>query len=508
MTKVVIVGGGTSGWMCAAALARISPPGTDVTLIESDEIGIIGVGEATIPLLAEFNQFLGIDEHHMLSECSGTFKLGIEFIDWYQKGKSYFHPFGFFGKDMPQIPFHQLWLKLNKLAREGVISEGIGSDICDFNLCTVAAKLGRFSQPSGSANTIISTMRHAYHFDSAAYGKLLRRYAEKRQVTRIEGKVVDIHQNVASGDIQSVVLENGRVVKGDLFIDCSGFRALLIGKCLNSEFIDWSSYLPCDRAIAVQTKSDTNPQPITQAYAQDAGWRWKIPLQNRTGNGYVYCSKYLSQDEALASLIDNLQDEPLHEPRHLKFQTGHRRNFWQNNCVAIGLAGGFIEPLESTSIHLVQVGIQHLIELWPLRGGNGAEKTRYNQVMASEYQDIRDFIVLHYNATSRNDSAFWRYVRDMQIPQSLKDTMTLFQSSGEVDIKPDALFTPHSWVAVMLGQGIYPTQYNGVVDSIPQQALIHNMEGLRKSVRRTAEAMPTHKHYLNTNCVSSKQVMI
>ncbi len=504
MKRVVIVGGGTSGWMCAAALARVSPPQTHITLIESDDIGIIGVGEATIPLLAEFNQFLGIDEHEMLRACSGTFKLGIEFIDWYKKAERYFHPFGFFGKDTPDIPFHQLWLKLNKLARDGVISKDIASDICDYNLCTRAAKLGRFAQPQGGANTIMSTMRHAYHFDSSAYGKLLRRYAEQKQVMRIEGKVVDVCQDRISGNIHSVVLESGQEIEGDLFIDCSGFRALLIAEHLKSEFIDWSKYLPCDRAIAIQTTSYSNPPAYTRAYAQKAGWRWEIPLQNRTGNGYVYSSAHLSQDAALNSLMGSIQTTPLHEPRHLKFRTGHRQTFWQNNCVAIGLAGGFIEPLESTSIHLVQVGIQHLTKWWPANGDSGAEKTRYNQAMAAEYQDIRDFIVLHYSATSRNDSAFWRHVRDMPIPQTLKEKIEFFQSSGQIFTKPDALFTPHSWIAVMLGQGIQPAHYDELVDRIPQKALVSNLHGLRESIRRTAESMTTHQHYLITHCTPCK----
>ena len=506
MRQVVIVGGGTSGWMCAAALARVAQPETHITLVESDQIGTIGVGEATIPLLAEFNQFLGIDEHEMLMECAGTFKLGIEFIDWYEKGHAYFHPFGFFGKDTPEFPFHQLWLKLKSLARSGEVASAVASDICDYNLCTVAAKIGRFSQPKGGANTILSTMRHAWHFDATAYGRLLRRYAEKRQVERIEGKVVNVAIENDSGDIQSIELENGQTITGDLFIDCSGFRGLLISEQMQSEFIDWSHYLPCDRAIAIQTSGKVNPPPFTRAYAKEAGWRWQIPLQNRSGNGYVYCSHHLDQQDALSSLTNDLQESTLTEPAFLRFNTGHRKTFWKKNCVAVGLAGGFIEPLESTSIHLVQAGIQTLVSLWPSEGCNDRQRNQYNQMMTAEYEDIRDFIVLHYKATARNDTSFWNAVREMPIPDSLAEKIDLFATSGNIVARPDALFTPHSWLAVMLGQGIIPAHYDSRVDRIPTEVLIHNLSGLRESVKRTAESLPTHQHYIDTHCAFSGAV--
>lgn len=505
MRKVVIVGGGTAGWMCAAALARFSPPNTHISLVESDEIGTIGVGEATIPLLTEFNQFLGIDEHEMLSECAGTYKLGIEFIDWFKKGEGYFHPFGFFGKDTPEFPFHQLWLKLNSLQR-GAVTNTATTDICDFNLCTAAARLGRFAQPQGNANTILSTMRHAYHFDAAAYGKLLRRYAEQRKVQRIEGRVVDVRMESPHQNIQSLVLKDGQAIKGDLFIDCSGFKALLIEGKMKSQFKDWSHFLPCDRAIAVQSANTSDPLPYTRAFAKHAGWQWQIPLQNRMGNGYVYCSHYLEQHRAVDALLQNIQGATLTPPKVLQFRTGHRRTFWEKNCVAIGLAGGFIEPLESTSIHLVQQGIQLLVNLWPLEGSTANQMAQYNRMMTAEYEDIRDFIVLHYKATTRNDSAFWNYVREMAIPNSLQEKIDEFKASGKITTCPGALFTTHSWLAVMLGQGVIPKQYDKRVDRIEESTLVHHLLGLRESVRRTAESMPTHQQYINTHCAASASI--
>lgn len=498
MKRVVIVGGGTSGWMCAAALARTAQPETQVTLLESDQIGTIGVGEATIPLLAEFNAFLGIDEHDMLKECAGTFKLGIEFIDWYRKGHAYFHPFGFFGKDTPEFPFHQLWLKLNSLVRNGELPEELCGNICEYNLCTVAAKSGRFSQAQGGANTILSTMRNAWHFDSGAYGKLLRRYAEQRDVQRIEGKIVDVSVEPKSGDITSVRLENGLVVAGDLFIDCSGFRGLLINEHLQSEFNDWTHYLPCDRAIAIQTYENIHAPPYTRAYAKEAGWRWQIPLQSRFGNGYVYSGQFQEQQEALTSLLSDLHGEPVTGPNFLRFRTGHRRTFWKNNCIAIGLAGGFIEPLESTSIHLVQTGIQLLISLWSASGSNDELRSRYNKMMTDEYEDIRDFIILHYKATLRDDTAFWRFVRDMSVPDSLSEKMEQFARNGNIATRPDALFTSHSWLAVMLGQGIVPMHYDSRVDRIPGDILIKNMHGLREPLKE-----PQHRYPLISNILIS-----
>ncbi len=500
--NVVIVGGGTSGWMCAAAIARMAPPQLSVTLVESEEIGVIGVGEATIPPLLEFNQFLGLNENDILRECQGTYKLGIEFVDWVRMGESYFHPFGFYGRDTPEFPFHQLWLRLRELSAKGAAPPDAAGDINDYNLCAAAMRLGRFSPPQGGAHTILSTMRHAYHFDSMRYGQLLRRYAEQKGVRRVEGLVVSVEQDPDHGLIRSVSLSDGQVLEGDLFIDCSGFKSLLIEGAMASDFIDWSHYLPCDRALAMPTTLSGPPVPYTRATADSAGWRWRIPLQKRMGNGYVYSSAFIEQDEAHRRLIEGAEGEPLADPLPLCFRTGHRRAFWEKNCVAIGLAGGFIEPLESTSIHLAQMGVQRLINLWPGRGFNTAEIAHYNQSMTADYERLRDFIVLHYNATRRDDTEFWCYVGNMTIPETLASKLEIFRASGRVISSPEDLFTPHSWLAVMLGQGISPRNYDALVDRVPEKALIQNMQLLKDAVRKTAAALPRHQDYINRYCAA------
>ncbi|WP_205967314.1 tryptophan halogenase family protein [Aquisalinus luteolus] len=503
ISNVVIVGGGTSGWMCAAAIARAAPPGVSVTLVESDDIGIIGVGEATIPTLTEFNEFLGISENEMLRQSQGTFKLGIEFVDWLRKGDSYFHPFGFYGRDTPEFAFHQLWLRLRDMAANGNAPAGAAGEISDYNLCTLAAYQGRFSPPQGGNNAILSTMRHAYHIDSTLYGQMLRRYAEERGVRRVEGLIVSVQQDAGQGDIESVTLKDGQVIEGDLFFDCSGFRALLHEGALGVDYVDWSKYLPCDRALAVPTASNGPPVPYTRASADRAGWRWRIPLQHRTGNGHVYSSSFMEQDEAHAQLVAGLDGEMQAEPRPLRFRTGHRRVFWEKNCVAIGLAGGFIEPMESTSIHLAQMGVQRVFTLWPGNGFSDAERAHYNRQMTADYERTRDFIVLHYNATQRDDTKFWRYVANMDIPDTLKEQMEIFRASGRIFPHPDDLFTTHSWLAVMLGQGIDPQRYDALVDRLPADALVQNMGRLKEAVARTATSLPTHQDYIARNCAAS-----
>jgi tryptophan halogenase len=498
--KVVIVGGGTSGWMCAAALARMAPSNLSITLVESADIGVIGVGEATIPTLIQFNEFLGLDESDVLRQCQGTFKLGIEFVDWLRTGENYFHPFGSFGRDTPEFAFHQLWLRLRDLSAKGVTPPDAPGEISDYNLCIMAARLGRFSPPMGGADAILSTMRHAYHFDSMLYGQLLRRYAEQRGVRRIEGMVVSVEQDPEHGQIRSVTLRDGHVLSGDLFIDCSGFKSLLIGSTIGSDFIDWSHYLPCDRALALPTARSGPPPPFTRATADRAGWRWQIPLQHRTGNGYVYSSAFIDQDEAHRRLVEGADGVPLADVLPLRFRTGHRRSFWEKNCIAIGLAGGFIEPLESTSIHLAQVGIQRLINLWPGRGFNAAETAHYNRSMTADYELVRDLIVLHYSATQRDDTEFWRYVGNMTIPDTLASKLSMFRFSGRIIPNPEDLFTEHSWLAVMLGQGIEPQNYDALVDRVPASALIHNMRLLKDAVAKTANTLPSHQDYIDRHC--------
>jgi tryptophan halogenase len=486
--------------MCAAAMARIVPPGVEVSLVESDEIGVIGVGEATIPTLSSFNAFLGLDEDDFVRRTQGTFKLGIEFVDWDRLGGRYFHPFGFHGRDTVEFKFPALWLRLEQAGRSDPAIAALAGEIGDYNLCTVAARLGRFARPQASQDGVLASMRYAFHFDASLYGQYLRDYAQQRGVTRIEGMIVEVRQRAEDGFLESVVLKDGRTIEGDLFIDCSGFRGLLIEKTLGTSFVDWSRFLPCDRAMAVPCELAGPPEPFTRSTADSAGWRWRIPLQHRMGNGYVYCSAFLSEAAARDRLLSQLEGTPLADPRPIKFRTGHRGAFWVKNCVAIGLAGGFIEPLESTSIHLVQMGLQRLIGLFPDRGFAQADIDQYNWETRIEYEQLRDFIVLHYKATTRDDTAFWRLCRDMAIPDSLAHKMELFRSKGRIFRFQEDLFTEDSWLAVMLGQGITPRDYDRLTDRVPLEVLVKNLGRLREAVARTAEALPTHQAFLDRYC--------
>jgi tryptophan halogenase len=495
ISKIVIVGGGTSGWMCAAALARmIDHAGVSVTLIESDEIGTVGVGEATIPSIRAFNRLLGLDENDFVRSTQGTFKLGIEFVDWYRQGNRYIHPFGSYGRDLDAIRFHQLWLKLKRLGDGGL------ADLSEFNLCTMAATWNRFTRPRGGPESVLSSLRYAFHFDAGLYARYLRRYAEARGVRRIEGKIVDVHLRAEDGFITSVHLQGGGAVAGELFLDCSGFRSLLIGQTFKVGFQDWSHWLPCNRAIAVPCERTAPLLPYTRSTADTAGWRWRIPLQHRTGNGYVYCSDYIDDDAARAGLLAGLDGASQAEPRVLKFTAGCRRKLWEKNCVAIGLAGGFLEPLESTSIHLVQTGIARLLTLFPDRSFSRPEMDAYNGYALQEYSAVRDFLILHYKASQREDTPFWRRCRDMSIPDSLQQKIDLFRSKGRTLPAPDDLFTEHSWIAVMLGQGVEPAGYDPLVDSLPISALRGFVQHVRDVVGSTAHAMPLHSTFIDQNC--------
>lgn len=469
-----------------------------MTLIESDELGTVGVGEATIPSIRTFNALLELDENEFIRSTQGTFKLGIEFVDWHSPGTRYIHPFGLYGMDLQGIKFHQFWLKLRRL-----IPPDAG-ELSHYNLCAVAARLNRFMRPQGGPGAVLASLRYAFHFDAGLYAGYLRKYSEARGVRRIEGKITEVELGPENGFARRVVLHDGRAVEGELFVDCSGFRSLLMEKTLNVGFEDWSHWLPCDRAVAVPCERVAPLRPFTRSTADAAGWRWRIPLQHRTGNGYVYCSEFLSDDAARASLLAHLDATALAEVRLLRFKSGHRQRFWERNCVAIGLSGGFIEPLESTSIHLIQSGIARLLALFPDRRFCELSVKAYNRYMSDQYRRTRDFIILHYKAIERGDTPFWQYCREMTIPESLHEKIELFRGRGTVLQDPEDLFTDHSWIAVMLGQGLVPAGYEPLVDSLPVENLRKFVLHVKDVTAKTAAAMPTHEAFIEQNCASAR----
>ncbi|MCA0976832.1 tryptophan 7-halogenase [Qipengyuania flava] len=488
--RVVIVGGGTAGWMAAAALSRFFDDGQrTIKLVESDAIGTVGVGEATIPPLAKFNAMLGIREDEFLKATRGTYKLGIEFVNWGQVGDRYFHPFGSYGQSFHGIPFHQLFL------REKARSNDAGS-IGDYSMCSVAAAQNRFARPSPVAKSLANQLRYAYHFDAALYAAFLRRFAEDRGVMRTEGRIAHVERHAESGDVTAVVLESGHRIDGELFIDCSGFRGLLIEDTLGTGYEDWSAWLPMDRAIAIPTSNPASPPPFTRSTAHGAGWQWRIPLQHRTGNGHVFSSDHMDEDQALEVLLHNVEGNPLQDPRTLKFRSGMRRKAWNHNVVSLGLAAGFIEPLESTSIHLIQNGIARLFALFPDNPISPIERDEYNRGMADLYEDIRDFIILHYKATQRNDTEFWRYVRNMTVPDSLSRKMELWQLHGRVFRENAELFAADSWIAVMLGQNLWPSNYDPITETLDAQKIGFAMQEMRKAYGETAGKLPLHENFL------------
>jgi tryptophan halogenase len=480
--RVVIVGGGTAGWMAAAAAARFLDDGQrTITLIESDAIGTVGVGEATIPPIRGFNALLGIDEAEFLRATGGTPKLGIEFVGWTNGTDRYIHPFGTHGRDIEGLNFHQLWLKLRHEA-------GIGG-IDDYSMAAVAARGRRFAPPSPDPRSPLSGLEYAYHFDAGLYAGYLRGRAEAQGAKRIEGRIVGVEQD-ERGHVSAVRLEGDRRVEGDLFIDCSGFRSLLLGETMGVGFEDWSHWLPCDRAIAVPTERSAPLLPYTRATAHGAGWQWRIPLQHRTGNGHVYASGFTGDDEAERVLMAHLESKPTAEPRRLSFRAGRRTRMWAGNVVALGLAGGFLEPLESTSIHLIQAGISKLFGLFPDKRFTDVERDEYNRLMGDQYTSIRDFIILHYAATTRDDTPFWRHVRTMALPDTLNRKIALFREKGRIFRYDDELFAVPSWVAVMLGQGIMPDGYDPVVDALDAGKVAGALRQMRASYADMAAQMP------------------
>jgi tryptophan halogenase len=489
--RVVILGGGTSGWMCAAGLSRmLDNQQVSVTLIESADIGTIGVGEATIPTIQTFNTLLGLDEADLLRQIQGTFKLGIQFVDWGRLGDSYIHPFGSYGIDRPEVKFHQMWLRLKKAAAD------VG-DIGEYNVSAVAATLNRFGKPAHGTRGVGSTMRFAYHIDAQLYARYLRAYSESRGVQRIDGVVTRVDQR-EDGFVTALVLKDGTRVEGDLFIDCSGFRGVLIEGALKAGYEDWTRWLPCDRAVALPCANPGGLPPYTRATADRAGWRWRIPLRHRLGNGYVYSSAHIDDDAAERRLRETLEGEVSGEPRFIRFVAGHRRKLWDRNVVALGLAGGFIEPLESTSIHLVQTGISRLLLMFPDKSFNPALREEFNSSSILEYEQIRDFIVLHYKLTERDDSPFWRHCREMPVPDSLSQKIELFRDGGRIFRFKDELFMDNSWLAVMLGQGLAPETYDPVANSISEDQMRRAILALRQSIRQFAESLPDHEQYLKS----------
>ncbi len=490
---VVIAGGGTAGWMAAAALARLQANGvTRVILVESDEIGIVGVGEATIPPIKTFNAMLGIDEDAFLKATQGTFKLGIEFVGWGRQGESYLHPFAAYGHDINGIKFHQIWLKLR--------SQGMPVPLSDLNLSAVAARHGRFDRPTGDPRSVLSQLDYAYHFDASRYAAFLRAHAEAQGVVRMEGKIASIEQRPEDGFITALVLDDGRRIEGDLFIDCTGFRALLIEGALKSGYEDWSHWLPCDRAVAVPSTRTVPLLPYTRSTAREAGWQWRIPLQHRTGNGHVYCSQDISDDEATAVLLANLDGEAIGAPRQLRFVTGMRKRPWINNCIALGLASGFLEPLESTSIHLIQTGISKLLALFPDSSFAVHERDEYNRLNTIQWQQVRDFLILHYKQNARSGSAFWGRVAAMPIPDTLARKMALFGSAGRLFRYDDELFTDANWTAVMIGQGLLPASYDPMADTLDMREVRHMVGRIGDLFAKTARRMPTHAEFIAQHC--------
>ncbi len=496
--RIAIVGGGTAGWMAAAAFARILPSEHyRIELLESDDIGTVGVGEATIPPLRLFNKLLGVNEADFVRKTQASFKLGIRFDNWLREGHSYFHPFGQYGVDFDSVPFHQYLMRAQALGEHGELS--------DYSLAEIAAKKGRFAIPNNDPNSILSRMGFAYHFDAGLYANFLREYAEARGVIRTEGKAIDVSLRAHDGMIESVTLDNGDTISADLFIDCSGFRGLLIEGALNTGYEDWSHYLPCDRAIAVPSSNDGSLDPFTVSTARSAGWQWRIPLQHRTGNGYVFCSKYLSEDEAASTLMNNLPGEALAEPRTLRFKTGRRKKFWNKNCVALGLSSGFMEPLESTSIHLIQSAISRLLSLFPDKSFNPADIEEYNRQTSLEYERTRDFLVLHYHANERAEGELWQSCREMEIPETLSHKMSLFKNKGRIFLGEEEIFSVASWLAVFRGQNILPSGYDPIAESRDPAKLEGALREIRRAFQEGSEAMPTHEQFIARNCQAEKQ---
>jgi len=487
--RIVIAGGGTAGWMAAASLSRLLGRTLDITLIESDAIGTVGVGEATIPTLLTLHELLKIKEQDFMAAVRGTFKLGISFENWRDVGKDYIHSFGWTGKDCWAAGFQHFWLKGQRL--------GISREYGEYCAEWVAAKQNRFAVlPSKGLN-------YAYHLDSSLYARFLRNIAEGHGVRRLEGQIKQVNRDGESGYISSLDLDSGIRVEGELFVDCTGFRGLLIEQTLEAGYEDWTHWLPCNSAVAVQTESVAPPIPYTRSIAHDAGWQWRIPLQHRVGNGLVYSREHYSDDQAIDKLLGNVEGKVLTEPRVIRFAAGTRKLHWKHNCVALGLSSGFIEPLESTSIHLIQRGVIRLMQMFPYDGIRQPDVDEFNNQMRFEIENIRDFIVLHYHVTERTDSDFWRYCRSMRIPETLAHRIELFRQTGRVFKVPTELFGENSWIQVMLGQGLVPEQYHPIVNMMDDDELKRFLTGIHDSAQRMVQQLPVHQRFIDHYCRAS-----
>ena len=491
---IVIIGGGTAGWMAAGALAK-NAAGRRITLVESEEIGTVGVGESTIPPIILFNQLLGIDEDEFVRETNATFKLGIEFVDWRRLGHKYFHNFGMLGADLHTgVPFLHYWMRS--------LRAGGDPDQLRFSSETEAARRGKFGRVQRTPPGAQPNMHYAFQFDASTYAAYLRRDSERRGVVRKEGKVVNVRQNAETGFIEGVDMQDGSFVRGDFFIDCSGFRGIVIEQVYKAGFEDWSHWLPNDRAAAVPAERMAEPSPFTVARAREAGWQWRIPLQHRTGNGYVFSSSHISDDEVVSTLLGSLEGKALADPKVLRFKAGRRRKSWVKNCLALPLSSGFLEPLESTSIHLVQAGITKFLDFFPHRKCDPILIERYNEEMAFQYETIRDFIIAHYKVTEREDTEFWRYCKHMSIPDSLADKLTLFRERSEVKPYPGDLFGDISWFAILYGQGLTPEGYHPLADAMSDDDLQLRLAGIRKAIMERVEALPAHADFIQRCCAA------
>jgi tryptophan 7-halogenase len=492
----LIAGGGTAGWMTAAALSQFLETGYRIILVESEEIGTVGVGEATIPQINLFNQALGIDEAAFLKATQGTYKLGIEFADWKQLGHRYMHAFGPTGRDAGLVSFHHYWLRAQK--------QGLAKEFGQYALNNRAAYAGKMQKGPARTSRALPDMPYAFHFDAGLYAAFLRRYAEARGVTRIEGKIASTALHGDSGNIAAVTLDSGARLEADFFIDCSGFRGLLIEQALQSGYDDWSHWLPCDRAVAVPCENGGGLTPYTRSTARSAGWQWRIPLQHRIGNGYVYCSSHTSDDEAAAFLLGHLDGVPLADPRPLKFVTGKRKQIWKKNCVAIGLASGFMEPLESTSIHLIQSAISRLLKLLPGKGRTDINAAEFNRQSDYEYERIRDFLILHYKLTERTDTPFWQQCKSMDIPETLMSKIALFRADGHVFREHEELFTEAGWTQVMIGQGLMPHAWHPLAAQISEKDLGEFMTMIEGLMAREIAQMQAHAEFIASTCAAPK----